>query len=93
MPDFVKAYNANKDTFIVIGVNMADAPDEVQQFVKEQKVTYPITIDDTGDLTLLFRVRGHPTNVFIDRNGVISLIVPGMVTPQMLDEQLKLLAK
>ena len=93
MPDFIKAYDANKDQFAVIGVNWNDEPALVKQFVKDSKINFPVTIDDTGDLITLYRAKGHPTSIFIDRNGVISSVVPGMVTPEALDEQLRKLLK
>jgi hypothetical protein len=93
LPDFIKAYNANKDKFVVVGIDWNDELDEVKQHVKEFNIPFPITIDNTGDLIVLFRARGHPTNIFIDREGVITSIVPGMVSPQLLDEQLSKLLK
>ncbi|NWJ96826.1 MAG: TlpA family protein disulfide reductase [Chloroflexi bacterium] len=94
MPDLIKAYNNNRAKFVVIGINWNDTTEDVKQYLQEFKVPYPITIDNTGDLILLFRAKGHPTNIFIDKNGIITNIVPGMVSPQLLDQQLgKLLAQ
>lgn len=93
MPDFIKAYNANKDKFVVVGIDWNDELSEVQQHVKEFNIPFPITIDNTGDLIVLFHARGHPTNIFIDQQGVITSIVPGMVTPEFLNEQLGKLLK
>lgn len=88
MPDFIKAYNANKEKFVVIGVDWNDSPESVKKHVSDNKISFPITIDNTGDIITLFRAKGHPTNIFIDKAGVISAIVPGIVTPQFLDQQL-----
>jgi thioredoxin-related protein len=73
---------------VVIGINWNDTTEDVKQYLQEFKVPYPITIDDTGDLITLFRAKGHPTNIFIDKDGIITNIVPGGVTPQILSQQL-----
>jgi thioredoxin-related protein len=40
-----------------------------------------------------YRVRGHPTTFFIDKNGVLTRIVAGLTTPQMLQTELDKLLK
>jgi thioredoxin-related protein len=45
-------------------------------------------IDNTGDLVYQYRITGRPTSIFINKDGLITGVVPGMTTPQVLEEQL-----
>lgn len=87
MPDFVKTYEANKDKLTIVGIDMNDSLQEVKDFIGQHNVTYPIVIDDTGDLIYKYRVTGHPTSIFINKDGVITGIVPGMATPDVLEKE------
>jgi peroxiredoxin len=88
LPAFVKTYEANKDKMAIIGVDINDDLGDVKDFIRQFKMTYQITIDDTGDLIYKYRVPAHPTSVFINKYGVITGIVAGLTTPQRLDEEL-----
>ena len=61
---------------------------EVRDFVRQLNISYPIVIDNTGDLVYKYRITGRPTSIFINKDGLITGIVPGMTTPQVLEEQL-----
>lgn len=93
MPDFIKAYEQNRDKLGFIAININDTPEEVQKYVKDFKVPYNVAIDNTGDMVYKYRVRGHPTTFFIDKNGVLTRIVAGLTSPQMLQSELDKLLK
>lgn len=88
MPDLIKASQDNKDKMAFIGINLNETPEEVKGFVNEFKVPYPIIIDNTGDLVYKYRVRGHPSTIFINKEGVITGIVAGLLTPQSLEQEI-----
>ena len=86
-PDFVKAAQANSAKLAMVGVDMNDDPQDVQQYIKDQKIPYPIIIDNTGDMTYAYLVHGHPTSIFIDRNGIVTGVIEGLASPDMLQQQ------
>ena len=88
MPALVKTYQANRDKLNIIGIDINDEPAEVQDFIHQLKITYPIVIDNTGDLVYKYRITGRPTSIFINKNGIITGVVPGMATAEVLAEQL-----
>ncbi len=67
---------------------MNDEPAEVKSFIQEKGIVYPVVIDNTGDMTFKYRIRGHPTSIFINQAGVITGIIPGLASPEMLDKEL-----
>ena len=79
-PALEKAYEQYKDSGIVIlGVNLTDqdSASEVESFVQEFKLTYPILLDRDGNISNLYQVQGLPMTFFINREGIIRTVVVG----------------
>ncbi len=73
-------YNEYKDQdFTVLGVNMTyqDEPLEILPFVNEQKLTFPILLDETGEMASAYQLKSLPSSFFIDRAGMINEVVIG----------------
>ena len=73
-------YNEYKDQgFTVLAVNMTyqDEPSEIVPFVREQKLTYPILLDETGDVANAYQMKSLPSSFFINREGMINEVVIG----------------
>jgi len=89
MPDLVKAYEAYKsEGFVLLGVNLTyqDSLPEVQAFVDEFGMTFPVLLDEDGHVTGdLYRLRGLPLSVFVNREGVIARLHIGAVTASQIE--------
>jgi peroxiredoxin len=73
--------------FAVIGVNLTDdelsmgnSTDDVQAFVDQFDVTYPIALDMDGSTLEAFRVYPLPTSFFVDAAGNIRYVRVGEIT-------------
>jgi len=80
MPAIEKVYNEYKDQgFIVLAVNMTyqDAFSNIAPFISEYGLTFPILLDETGDVGTAYQLRSLPSSFFIDREGVIREVVIG----------------
>ena len=80
MQTIERVYNEYKDqNFTVLGVNMTyqDEPLEIIPFVNEQKLTFPILLDDTGEMASAYQLKSLPSSFFIDRAGFINEVVIG----------------
>jgi peroxiredoxin len=93
MPALVKTYQANQGKLNIIGIDINDEPGEVRDFISQLNITYPIVIDNTGDMVYKYRVVGRPTSIFINKEGVITGVIPGAATPPVLEEQLNRVLK
>ena len=94
MPVFEKKYQQYKDTknFVVLGVRIQDdaGQEVVKNFLAEVGATFPIVNDTDGSLMNTYRIRGLPTNVFIDRNGVIQdIVIGGPLTEEFFESELE----
>ncbi len=73
-------YNEYKDQgFTVLAVNMTyqDAPLDVMPFVNEQKLTFPILLDETGEMANAYQLKSLPSSFFLNREGIINEVVIG----------------
>jgi cytochrome c biogenesis protein CcmG/thiol:disulfide interchange protein DsbE len=80
MPAIQKLYDEYKDQgFIVLGLNMTyqDDPTAVVPFVQEKRLTFPILIEETGEVAKKYELRSLPSSYFIDRDGIIREVVIG----------------
>jgi peroxiredoxin len=65
---------------VVVGVNTAEEGnprEKASAFQQKHALTYPILLDETGEVRKAYRVDGFPTNVIIDRDGTVRYIQPG----------------
>lgn len=58
-------------------MDIREPRDVVQAFAREQGLSFPILLDETGDVAQQYRLRGIPTSFFIDRDGVIRGVHTG----------------
>lgn len=88
MPAIQATYEAHKaEGFVVLGINMTyqDNRKNAEAFAEEYGITFPILLDETGEVTESYGVLGVPTSVFINRDRVIVNTYIGAMTEQQLD--------
>ena len=80
MPAIQKLYDEYKDQdFVVLAINMTYQDDfsAIAPFVQENKLSFPILLDETGEVARKYELRSLPSSFFIDQNGVIQEVVIG----------------
>ena len=95
MPDFHKAYLANKDDVAFVMVNMTDGRRETlqkaQQFVDGQQFTFPVYFDTERSAARAYGLASLPTTVFVDRHGNVARRVVGAVDSEALQQGIALI--
>jgi cytochrome c biogenesis protein CcmG, thiol:disulfide interchange protein DsbE len=90
MPELVRSYEAHKaEGFVILGSNLTytDSLPDVQAFIKEFKMTFPVLLDKDGAVAeSLYQIPGVPTSVFVRRDGTIAHVHIGKMTPQQVDQ-------
>ena len=79
-PALETSYESYQDSdVVVLGVNLTDQDSlpEVESFVQEFGLTYPILLDRDGAVGLMYQLSGLPTTFFISREGIIRTVVVG----------------
>lgn len=89
IPDIQAAYEAYQDDgFVVLGINVEESRQQLEPFVAELGMTYPVLLDETGQVLKMYRAIGLPTSVILDRDGVIQVRHVGFVTAAQLERYL-----
>ena len=80
-PALQKSYEQYKDSGVVIlGVDLTnqDVISEVESFVQEFGLTYPILLDRDGSVSnSLYQIKGLPSTFFVNREGIIRTVLVG----------------
>ncbi|MBO8173243.1 MAG: TlpA family protein disulfide reductase [Bacillaceae bacterium] len=93
-PDMARLYAKYGDKVEIVAVNLLtqDEVDKAREFVEEYGFTFPIPLDETGDVSMMYRVQGIPTSFYIDRNGTIIKKVVGIIPPEEMESLFRQLA-
>ena len=89
MPDLQTAYEEFGEAgFVVLGIDIQENQTRVETFVQDMGLTFPILLDDQGQVALQYRIRGLPTSILVDTEGVIRLVHLGPITHDEIAAQL-----
>lgn len=95
MPHMEKFYKDYQDKQVVIlGVNLAhteSSVEDVQRFVKNYGLTFPIVSDEKGKISSRYQVVAYPTSYVIDSQGVIRNKFQGAINEEMMIKTFKAL--
>ncbi len=82
----------NEDV-VVLSVNLTfsqeNEKESVKNFINEYDITFPVVLDETGDVAEMYRVRSIPTNIFIKPNGIIHSSFSGALNKEGFIEKVK----
>jgi thiol-disulfide isomerase/thioredoxin len=74
---------------VLLGIDFNENPSVVQDFVTNLNITFPILLDPGSKVQDLYRVRGYPTTLILDGQGIIRVVQIGELSGTMLDNYLK----
>jgi peroxiredoxin len=89
LPALQAAFDRYGDQIGFVAVDVKESRDQVAPFVRELGLTFPIAFDVDGSISnVTYKVRGIPTTVFVDSNGVIVARHVGPLTGSDIDSYL-----
>lgn len=88
MPFFEKLSRRSQSNLEILAVNFDEPPQQVEQFVDEYQLSFPVLLDPGGNVQELYRVRGYPTTFVVDEAGVIQFHHIGLITEGQLEHYL-----
>ena len=86
MPAFQEAYaDYEEEGFVILAVNATrqDTPEKVVAFIAEYGLSFPVVLDEKGEVNQLYLVQSLPTSFFIDEEGIIQEVVIGGIAEAM----------
>ena len=69
-----------------IGVSVWDSKENVEDFIRKNQIRYPNTIDENGQMTVDFGVKGIPEKIIINPDGKIIKRIIGPNTENSLEK-------
>ena len=87
MPAFQQAQiEFLSEDLVILGINATnqDQITAVEEFVANNKITFPILLDQNGSISSLYNLYSLPTTIFIDKSGIIQKIIIGGPIPTAL---------
>lgn len=73
----------------VLAINFDESEDLIHPFVDELGLTFPILLDPGAEIQKLYQVRGYPTSVFINGDGIVQIMHIGFIDESQLDGYLQ----
>lgn len=90
MPEFEKAFQSYRDQgFTILAVNNRENTAQIESFTNELGVSFPLLLDEQGEIQELFGVISYPTTFLIGRDGRIVERPIGPVTAEQLETMVK----
>ena len=78
MPSMESLHKKMEDSnFVMIAVNIQEKNSIVKEFIKKNKYTFPVIIDETGEVSAKYQIRSIPTTFIIDTKGKIAGVFTG----------------
>lgn len=94
MPDIQKLYEEysaqGDDAEVVIlgvagpGIGQEGSAEDIAAFMEENGYTYPVLMDESGQMFTQYGISAFPTTFMIDRDGNIYGYVPGQMTEDIM---------
>ena len=88
MPNIQKYYQRYPEAFEVVAVNADEPRSDIEKFVKDIGVTFPIVMDPGLKIQSLYRLRGLPTSFLVDADGIVRVVHIGMLEESQLEQYL-----
>lgn len=79
MPDIQKLDKENED-IVVLAVNVMEGKETVKKYITDGGYEFEVALDEKGTVARTYLVSGYPTSYFVDEEGILVQVVPGMMT-------------
>lgn len=72
MPLIQQVYEELSDKeLVVLAINLGESSSKVKEFVQSYGLSFPVLLDTKQDIAQKYNIRGIPTTIFIDKNGIM----------------------
>ncbi|WP_394232279.1 peroxiredoxin family protein [Niallia oryzisoli] len=85
MPDMEKFHKSAGDDVVILAVNI-DPQYDVNKFVNEMGITFPILLDEKDEVNTMYQILTIPTTYFIDEEGIIRHKYISAMTEEIMEQ-------
>ena len=76
---------------VILDIDVKEPQPVVQRYVEQYGLTYPVLLDFNGDVNSKYQIIAIPTELFIDKDGIVRAKIVEAVTPELLAQNLPLI--
>ncbi len=91
LKDAFAGYGSKGLKFLAVNPGINDSREKIERYIEKYKIPYPVVFDKGAKITKSFAVRGAPTYVIVDKDGIVQY--SGNKMPQDLAERVKKMTK
>ena len=62
---------------VVLTIDIGESSSQARDFMESNRLTFPVLLDSDGKVAERYNVRGIPTTIFIDTEGIIQVMKIG----------------
>ena len=73
---------------MVLSVSVQEDETAVADFISRHNLNYPFVMDSDGSISQNYSIYTTPTTYFVNPDGVITSILPGLMTQQWITANL-----
>ena len=93
MPELQKAHQSLNPKVKIIGINLAESKEKVEEYLRDKGYSFPILLDGYGNVSQEYEVLHLPVTYFITPDGVIrEKVFGGGVTRKMIEAKINQLS-
>lgn len=97
MPFFQEAFDTHGEQIQFLMVNMTDGSWDTKQsadkFISQNGYTFPVFYDSDMSAAIAYGIRALPTTFFIDSEGYAAGYARGAITPDILQEGIRMITE
>ena len=87
IPHMVDLYAERaEEGFVILALDMREDRQTVRAYADVMDMRFPILLDAHGEVAGRYYVRGIPTSVFVDREGIVQWVHIGVLSEEQLRE-------
>ncbi|MED3573092.1 redoxin domain-containing protein [Cytobacillus praedii] len=87
MQDFYESRNKTEVEILAVNLTTSEKnPGKIRDFVTERSVTFPVLLDQEGEIGDQYRALTIPTSYLIDSNGIVRKKIVGPMDKEMMEQ-------
>ncbi|BBI33843.1 TlpA disulfide reductase family protein [Cohnella abietis] len=97
MPHMQKFYDDYKaENVVILGVNMTyteKSKDKIKAYVEGEKLTFPVILDQVGDVMQDYQIIAYPTTYLVDAQGIVREKFRGAINYEIMEDAVTTIKK
>lgn len=87
MQDFYESKDKTEVEILAVNLTTSEKnPENIKEFLKERNVTFPILLDEDGEVADQYRAMTIPTSYLIDSKGIVRKKIVGPMDKDMMNQ-------